>query len=197
VTSAMRPLLLLPEMLLFGGGLLVLLGGSFLPRRRQWVARAAASAALLGCAAVAATALAGPAQRAFEGSFAVDTLTGAVRVVAPLATLLVMALAGDEIAGAHRESEICALLLFSTTGTLVLAGGDDLLVVFVGFLLTSIPLYGLIGLSGTGAAAEAAMKTYLVGALFGIILLLGVTVVTGVAGTTAYADLGAALTGAP
>ena len=36
-SMAMRPLLLLPEILVFAGGLVVLLGGSFLPRERQWV----------------------------------------------------------------------------------------------------------------------------------------------------------------
>ena len=37
------------------------------------------------------------------------------------------------------------------------------------------------------------MKTYLMGALFGILLLLGVTLLYGVAGTTGYADLAAGL----
>ena len=73
----------------------------------------------------------------------------------------------------------------------MLAGANDLLVLAVGFLLASIPLYALVGMARTPRAAEAAMKTYLLGALFGITLLLGVTVLYGVAGTTAYAALAA------
>ncbi|HEX2177041.1 MAG TPA: NADH-quinone oxidoreductase subunit N [Nocardioidaceae bacterium] len=195
--SAMRPLLLLPEMLLFAGGLVALLGGSFLARRRQWVTRAVAALTLAGCAVIAAVHLTGPARAAFEGTFAVDTATGVARIIAALGTLLVLALAGDEITHSARESETYALLLFSTTGVLVLAGADDLLVVAVGFLLTSIPLYGLIGIARTPHAAEAAMKTYLIGALFGILLLLGVTLLYAVSGTTAYGELGARLAGAP
>lgn len=186
---AMRPLLLLPEMLLFVGGLMALISGSFLLRERQWISRAVAAVALVACAVASAVGLAGPAQMAFEGTFSVDTATGVARIVAAVGTLVVLALAADEITGSPRESETYALLLFSTTGTLVLAGADDLLALAVGFLLTSIPLYGLIGLGRTAEGAEAAMKTYLLGALFGILLLAGVTVLYGVSGTTSYAEL--------
>jgi len=193
----LRPLLLLPEILLFVGGVACLIVGSFLSRRRQWLTRVVAAAALLGCIVAASIELARPAQTAFEGSFGVDTGTGIARIIAAIATLLVLALATDEIAGSPRESETYALLLFSATGTLVLAGADDLLVLATGFLLTSIPLYGLVGLARTPKSAEAAMKTYLLGALFGILLLLGVTILYGIAGTTAYAELDEGLASAP
>ncbi|MDQ6715512.1 MAG: NADH-quinone oxidoreductase subunit N, partial [Actinomycetota bacterium] len=110
---------------------------------------------------------------------------------------LILGLAGDELTGSPRESETYALLLFSTTGALVLSGADDLLVLAVGFLLASIPVYALVGLARSRAGAEAAMKTYLVGALFGIVLLLGVTILYAVAGGTAYPELRVGLTTAP
>lgn len=193
----MRPALLLPEIVLFLGGLAVLMGGSFLPRTRQWLTRVAAAAALLVAASLAAVDLPGPAQMAMEGTFTVDTSTGVARIVAALGTLVVLALASDEIAGTPRESETYALLLFSTTGTLILSGADDLLVLTVGFLLASVPLYGLIGIARTPLGAEAAMKTYLLGALFGILLLLGVTLLYGVTATTSYAELTDRLADAP
>jgi NADH-quinone oxidoreductase subunit N len=194
---AMRPLLLLPEMLLLVGGLVALLGGSFLPRARQWVARAVAAAALVAAAVTAAFGMVGSGQTAFDGTFAVDTATGVARIVAALGTLIVLALASDEIAGSPRESETYALLLLATTGVLILAGAADLLVLAVGFLLASVPLYGLIGIDRTPRGAEAVMKTYLLGALFGILLLLGVTILYGVAGTTAYGELTSGLEAAP
>jgi NADH-quinone oxidoreductase subunit N len=194
---AMRPMLLLPEMLVLLGGLVALLGGSFLPRERQWMTRVVAAVALIAAAVAGAVGLAGPAQSAMEGTFTVDTATGVARVVAALGTLIVLALASDEIPGSPRESETYALLLFSTTGTLVLAGADDLLVVAVGFLLASIPLYGLIGITHTPRGAEAAMKTYLLGALFGILLLVGITLLYGVSATTSYAELTGRLADAP
>ncbi len=193
----MRPLLMLPEMLLFVGGLVALIGGSFVPRQRQWQIRVVAAVAVVSSATAAVLGLGGPDQAAFEGTFAVDTATGIARVVAAVGVLLVLALAGDEVTGSPRESETYALLLFATTGTLVLAGAEDLLVLVVGFLLASIPLYGLIGTARTQKGAEAAMKTYLMGALFGILLLLGVTILYGVAGSTLYVDLATRLGDAP
>ncbi len=188
---------LLPEVLLLLGGLVALVGGSFLPRQRQWVARLVVVAALLGAAAVALVDLLGPAGAAFSGAYAVDGATGAARIVVAAATLLVIGLGVDELAGGRQESETYALLLFSALGAVLLAGADDLLVLAVGFLLASIPLYALIGSARTPAAAEAVMKTYLLGALFGITMLLGVTVLYGVAGDTLYAVLATRLGDAP
>ncbi|MEO8828382.1 MAG: proton-conducting transporter membrane subunit [Lapillicoccus sp.] len=193
----MRPLLLLPEILLFAGGLAALISGSFLARDRQWVTRIIAAVALVASIAVSAAALTGTPQAAFDGTYAVDTATGVARIAAALGALLVLGVAGDELTGSARESETYALLLFATTGTVVLAGAHDLLVLAVAFLLASIPLYGLIGLARTPRGAEAAMKTYLMGALFGIVLLLGVTLLYGVTGTTLHTDLAQRLAAAP
>lgn len=188
-TMGMHPLLLLPEMLLFVGGLVALLGGSFLARSRQWITRVVATAALIGAAVAAVVIGTGGAQQAFEATFAVDTATAVVRVVVALATLLVLGIASDEVVDSARESETYALLLFSAAGACILGGADDLMVLVVGFLLASVPIYGLIGMAGGARSAEAAMKAYLMGALFGILLLLGVTILYGLSGTTGYAGL--------
>nr|WP_041782038.1 NADH-quinone oxidoreductase subunit N [Mycolicibacterium chubuense] len=189
--------LMLPEMLVFGAGLAVLIGGSFTARQNQWRGRMLAAAALCGAVVVAAVQLAGPDRTAFDGTFAVDTTTGVARIVAVVGVLAVLAVAGDEIAGAARESETYALVLFATSGVLVLAGATDLLVLACGYLLASLPMYALIGMVRTAKGAEAAMKTYLLGALFGILLLLGVSILYGVTGSTWYPTLAGALGAAP
>ena len=191
------PLALLPEICLLAGALLALISGSFLPRDRQWVARVMAAAALGAAVATAAAGLSGAPVTAFDGSYAVDGTTGVARIVIAAATLLVIGLGVDELGGNRQESETYALLLLAATGTTVLAGANDLLVLAVGFLLASIPLYAIVGLARTPRAAEAAMKTYLLGALSGITMLLGVTVLFGVSGTTTYAELADRLTPAP
>lgn len=190
-------LALLPEIVLFATGLAVLVTGSFSPRRRQWPARLLTGLALLTAAALAGYALTGETRTAFEHTFVADTATGVARVVACLATLLVVVLAGDEVAADPHESEVHALLLFATTGVLVLAGASDLMLLAVGFLLASIPLYGLVGVLRRPGSAEAALKTYLMGALFGIVLLLGVVVLYALGGDTTYRRLATAVAGAP
>lgn len=192
-----EPLALLPEICLLVGALVSLIGGSFLPRQRQWVARLVATTALLATIATAAVGMAAPVRTVFMDSFAVDTATGVARLVVAAAALLVIGLGVDELAGGKQESEFYTLLLLSSAGALVLAGASDLLVLAVGFLLSSIPLYGLVGMARSRRAAEAAMKTYLLGALFGITLLLGVTILYGVAGTTVYGGLTERLVTAP
>jgi NADH-quinone oxidoreductase subunit N len=192
-----EPLALLPETCLLAGAVLTLLAGSFLPRERQWIARLVAVGALLGAGVTAALAVGGGPRTVYGTTFAIDSATGVVRLVVVAATLLVIGLGVDELAGTRRESETYALLLLGALGALVLGSANDLLVLVVGFLLSSIPLYGLIGMLRSPGAAEAALKTYLLGALFGIVLLLGATVLYGVGGATAYADLAGRLGGAP
>lgn len=188
---------LLPELLVFAGGLVALLSGSFLPRRRQWVAGVLA-VGLLGASFVAASiALAGTDRTVFSGTFAVDTASGVARLVVLVGTALVLVLAAGEVPGHPRESETYALVMFAASGVLVLAGAADLMLLVVGFLLASIPLYGLIGLVRLPRSAEATLKTYLLGALFGIVLMLGVTLLYALAGTTTYGELAAGLEAAP
>lgn len=195
--SGMHLVLMAPEALLFGGGLAALICGSFLPRQRQWWTAGVATVALIGAIAAAAVEAAGPVRAAFEGTFAVDTTTGVARILAAAGALFTLAVAVGEIRGSARESETYALLMFSTTGVLIMAGAGDLLVLATGFLLTSIPLYGLIGLARSAKAAEAAMKAYLMGALFGILLFVGITVLYGVTGVSRYDELAGRLGAAP
>jgi len=188
---------LLPEIILLLGAVAALLAGSFLPRRRQWGARLVAVTALTAAGVATGVGLAGPDTTVFDMTYAVDTSTGFARLVIIGATLLVIGLGVDELAGSPRESETYALLLLGALGAVVVAGADDLLVLAVGFLLASIPLYALIGMTRTASSAEAAMKTYLLGALLGILLLAGVTLLGGLGGSTRYTDLTGHLPGVP
>ncbi|MGX5656896.1 NADH-quinone oxidoreductase subunit N [Geodermatophilus nigrescens] len=190
------PVALLPEICLLVAAVTGLLAGSFLPRAR-WLPRAVTGAGLAAAGVAAALALAGPSRVVWSATFAVDAATGIARLTVVAATLMVVVLAAGEPSVRPRESETHALLLLSALGALVLAGASDLLVVAVAFLLTSIPLYGLIGMTRSPAAAEAVLKAYLLGALFNVLLLLGTVVLVGVGGSSTYADLAGGLAGAP
>lgn len=188
---------LVPEAALLAGAILVLLLGSFLPRQWQRVATAIAGGTAITSAAVAALGAASAGRIVFTGSYALDAGTSAIRIAAPLATVVVLILGRRESRDHPRESEIAALLLLATLGTVVLAGADDLLLIGTGFLLASIPLYALIGLAGSRAGSEAALKTYLMGAILGVTMFLGIAVLAGLGGGTTYADLARRLPDAP
>src|SRR3989442_2873542 len=60
--------------------------------------------------------------------------------------------------------EYYALLLFATLGTMLMVGGEDLMVVFLGLELMSVAGYGPAGINRHHAAgAEAALKYLLPG----------------------------------
>ncbi len=188
-------LALLPELFLLVGAIVALLTGSFLPRHRQWVATLLAAAAVTG--SLLAALAAGTARTIYESSYAVDVATSATRVIVAVAALLSLALSRPRVAGSVRETEFAVLVLLASLGTVVLAGAADLLVLAVGYLLASIPLYALAGWGRDARGAEAALKLYLLGALLGITMLLGVAVLFAVGGGTTYTTLAAGLPGAP
>ena len=190
-------LALLPEALLFLGGMVALVGGSFTPRKRQWRLGLVAAAAAVASLLAGLVAWAGDSGTAFSGTFTVDTATGAARVTVTVSLLLILLIAAGEVRDHPRESETYSLLLFGGAGALLLAGCTDLALLLVAFLLSSIPLYGLVGIIARPNSPEAALKTYLFGALFGILLMLGAVLLYGLAGHAGYPALGAGLGSAP
>ncbi len=181
---------LLPEVLLLAGAVGCLLLGSWTPRHRQERVVLLAGLVVIAAGAVSAHALGGAATTAYSGTVTIDALAGVLRLSVLGSLLVVLMLARHELADSPRESEVVVLLLLGGLGVLLLGASTDLAVLTVAFLLASIPLYGFIGLSPGVGAPEAVMKTYLLGALAGIWLMLGAAVLTGVSGTTAYSDLG-------
>ncbi len=193
-----EPLALLPELVMLLGAVVVLLLGSFLPRHRQWIGRLLTAAVLLASLALTAYDLATSSPRLVYGdTYALDGPTTIARLVVPAAALLLLLLGSDELHASPRESEAYVLTLLVSLGSIVLAAASDLSLLAVAFLLASVPLYAVIGLSREPRATEAALKTYLLGAFLGVSMLLGVTLLFGVAGGTTYADLASGLLGAP
>lgn len=191
-----NPLDLLPELLLLGGAVLGLLVGLFTPRARQ--GRVAVTAVVAAAAAVVAAAVqwAGPTRVAFD-SYRIDDTTGAVRVIVSASLLLLIPLLRQQFRGHAREAEAYVLLLLAALGAITLAGADDLLLLMAAYTLATVPLYALIGFVKDSPGTEAAMKYYLIGALFGLVLLTGITVLFGLAGQTAYPAIAAGLADAP
>jgi NADH-quinone oxidoreductase subunit N len=188
---------LTPEIILAASAVAGLLAGSWLPRRRQWPVRLLAAAACLAALATAAFTAAGSATVDFGASYAVDVATDTVRVVVAATTLLVIGLSAGAMRAHPRETEFYVLLQLAALGTIMMAGADDLLLLFAGYLLASVPGYALAGFGKDAPGTEAALKYYLMGALFGIALLTGVTLVYGAGRTAGYLPLHTALAAGP
>ena len=188
---------LTPEIILAASAVAGLLAGAWLPRRRQWPVRLLAAAACLAALATAAFTAAGSATLDFGASYAVDSATNTVRVVVAAATLLVVGLSTEAMRAHPRETEFYVLLQLAALGTITMAGADDLMLLFAGYLLASVPGYALAGFGKDAPGTEAALKYYLMGALFGIALLAGVTLVYSAGRTTSYPSLHTALAAGP
>jgi len=101
----------------------------------------------------------------------------------------------------RHYAEYLALILFSTVGMMLLAGTEELLMIFLALELTSISLYVLTAyLKDSTASAEAGLKYFLIGGVSAAFLLFGLSLVYGVAGTTnlrALVAISPALAGDP
>lgn len=96
--------------------------------------------------------------------------------------------------GERGRPEFYPLLLFSILGMMVLAAASDLLTVFLGIETMSLAVYVLAGgVRGNVRSSEAGFKYLLLGGFASAFLLLGMALLYGFAGGTAFSDVAAAL----
>lgn len=188
---------LAPEVTIGAGAVIGLLVGSWLPRHRQWVVRAIVLAACLTALAFTAWAATQRATMDFEKSYAIDVATNTVRLAVVAATAMVIGMAVDWVHGHRRETELYVLAMLAALGAIAMAGANDLLTLFAAYLLASVPLYALAGFDKDDLGTEATLKYYLMGALSGVVMLGGITMIYAAGHTTAYGPLPEALAEAP
>ena len=84
-----------------------------------------------------------------------------------------------------RLGEVYVLMLLSTVGMMAFAGTRDLMVMFIGLEVMSVPIYVLTGINRRAwRSAEGALKYFLLGAFSSAFFLFGVALVYGATGTT-------------
>ena len=124
-----------------------------------------------------------------NGMVVLDPLTRLVKLaILALSLITTIFAAGSNVR--EHFAEYLGLILFSTIGMMLLAGTEDLLMIFIGLEMTSIPLYILTGyLKRSNASAEAALKYFLVGGVSAAFLLFGLSLIYGVTGSTSLHEL--------
>jgi NADH-quinone oxidoreductase subunit N len=191
-----NPADLLPELCVLAGAVIGLLSGLFLPRTRQWIVAVISAVGLIAGLVTAGVAAGRSDLMAFE-AFMIDPITHVTRIAVLASTLLILGLAAEAVRGHRRETEFYVLILLAALGTVVFAASADLLVLAAAYLLASIPGYALAGFGKDAAGTEAALKYYLMGALLGIVMLTGITLLYGLGRGTSYETLREGLGGAP
>jgi NADH-quinone oxidoreductase subunit N len=130
-----------------------------------------------------------------ENALAVDTLAFGAALIfyAAAALTVVLSLRGEAVHTAGA-GEYFALLLSSVAGMVMLASAENLVTLFVGLELLSIPLYALCAAElRRGTSLEAGLKYLIIGSLGSATLLYGLAMLYGATGATDFGAIADAI----
>lgn len=187
---------LLPEASLVLGALIVL-AIDLTAGRKQSADHRVHTSAWIGLFALAAALYhsidAGTPGAVFGDVLMLDSLALATRLAVLILAALTLLLLPNVLRLAHA-AEYVAILLFATSGFTLMAAAHQLLVAFLALELASLSLYILAGFDKTRPeSAEAALKYFLFGGLSAAFLLFGFSLLYGLTGSIAFAEISAQL----
>lgn len=192
-----------PILIVMITGMVVLLGDSCIGlwRKNHWISPTASILGLLIAGTYAGTMIGtGGVRTAFSGAITADAFSQACSIILVIIAVLAVLQASSYLENRNlQHGEYYSLVLFSTSGAMLMASASELIVLFVSVEILSVALYVLAGFARTEPKSEeAALKYFLLGAfaagflLYGIALIYGGSSfnVPGHVGTTNLAALG-------
>ena len=191
--------IILPELVIAVAGIVVMLYDSFFPKQR--FVSGAVSLAGLAIAAILLTVMwtgAYEVSTAWNGMVVHDSLRLSFSFVFLFVTAITILISTIWV---ERENvpvgEYHALLMFATFGMMLMAAGNDLVVMFLGLETLSIATYVMAGLRrGDLKSNESAMKYFILGSFASAFLLYGMALVYGATGSTNITQIAASITAA-
>jgi NADH-quinone oxidoreductase subunit N len=186
---------LAPELILVGGALALLVAGTLFRDRHFGTGYAVFTLAVVAAALVATWALwdevtgggrGGGARLAVSNAVVVDGFGLFFTVVVCSAAALGVLLADGYLAREHLDRpDFYVLMLLSSSGGILMAKANDLILVFLGLEILSISLYVLAGYHRRRVQSlEASIKYVVLGAFSSAFLLYGVALTYGATGST-------------
>ncbi len=133
----------------------------------------------------------------FGGLFSADSFAGFMKILVCLGTFAALAMSvrseGDDDI---NKPEYSLLVLLALVGMMLMISADNLMALYMGIELQSLPLYVVAAMrTNSLRSSEAGLKYFLLGALSSGLLLYGASLVYGVAGTTDFDGIALALAG--
>ena len=134
----------------------------------------------------------------FNDMFKVDNFSLFFNIVFLVSTILVALISMSYLGKDDRkQGPYYLLILLATLGMMLMAAGNELIIVFLGLELMSLSLYVLAGFfRDNPASSEAGMKYLLLGAFASAFFLYGIALIYGGAGTTSIPAIAEAITAA-
>jgi NADH-quinone oxidoreductase subunit N len=144
--------------------------------------------ALIGVIAAAATLYVLPSSygAAFGSMFVSDSYSMYFKLIFIINFMLTVLLSLKYIQRQKAEcGEYYSLLLFATTGMMIMASAGDFIVLYLGLELMALSTYILAGIKRHDIRSnEAALKYFLLGAFSSALLLYGISLIYGLTATT-------------
>lgn len=132
----------------------------------------------------------------FNGLFATDSLALYMKGLVLIGAFFASWLVSEDWQEGIDRPEFHLLVLMAVLGMLLMISANDLIALYMGLELQSLPLYVVAAMrTNSLKSSEAGLKYFLLGALSSGMLLYGASLVYGFAGSTAYADIAASLNG--
>jgi len=175
-----------PELYLAILGVVVLGIAMFAKRRYPMAAPIVAMVGLLGCLPISASLWTHRTTTIFLGSYAVDDLAVFFKLLAIATGILATLLSISYMKRVKGEyGEFFALLVWAVLGLCLMAGASDLIVMLLAIEMVSLLSYIMTGyLRSEPRSAEAGLKYFIFGAAASAIMIYGMSLLYGVAGTT-------------
>jgi NADH-quinone oxidoreductase subunit N len=186
----------IPEMFVFGMACFILLVDVYISERYRVVTYWLSLATLAG-AAWQTEGLTPATRISFDGMFVNDALAQALKLFTYIITAAVFLYSRDYLQQRNQfKGEFYVLGLFGMLGVMVLISAHSLLTLYIGLELLSLSQYALIALDrDSGVASESAMKFFVLGAIASGILLYGMSILYGIAGTLDLGELATFIAG--
>ncbi|HEX4410509.1 MAG TPA: NADH-quinone oxidoreductase subunit NuoN [Xanthobacteraceae bacterium] len=186
---------LLPEFVLGIGAMALLMIGVY---RSDTIGRFVDIAAIVLLIAAGAILLWLPPGKltTFGGSFIVDDFARFLKILALLGSAAAILLSLDYVEREKQQRfEYSVLILLSTLGMMMLISASDLIALYLGLELMSLPLY-VVAASHRDVlrSTESGLKYFVLGALSSGMLLYGASLVYGFTGTVSFAGIAKAAT---
>ena len=181
---------LLPEIVLGFGAMALLMLGVFRGERSGRIVDVAAIG-LLVIAGLILLLLPAGKLTTFGGSFIVDDFARFLKILALLGSAAAIAMSLDYAKRERQERfEYSVLIVLSTLGMLMLISAADLIALYLGLELMSLPLY-VVAASHRDLlrSTEAGLKYFVLGALSSGMLLYGASLTYGFTGTVSFAGI--------
>ena len=132
----------------------------------------------------------------FNDMFKVDNFSLFFNIIFLVSTILVTLISLSYLGRDDRkQGPYYLLILLATLGMMLMAAGNELIIIFLGLELMSLSLYVLAGyFRDSPASSEAGMKYLLLGAFASAFFLYGIALIYGGAGTTNVPAIAEAIT---